>query len=274
MSLYSQHYGLAIVGGGITGAGVALDAVKRGLNVALFEQHDFGAGASTATSKLAHGGLRYLEKYQFKLVKESLNERNYLLNYAGHLVKPLRFYVPLYKSSKWKPWQLKLGLKIYDLLQTNRTLPKHEMLQVGRLKSDVPWLKTDGILGCGSYYDAQMEDHRLIIETLLMANHEGAKIHNYSKVHNVSQSSTGVSFDIKNNQGKSESQSANSMIVATGAWNNQFSNKSLVSPTKGVHIVLPDIDLSVALLLITPKPIGSFCNALARKTLIGTTISR
>ena len=115
---------VVIVGGGITGAGVALDASRRGLQVALFEQQDFGIGASTATSKLAHGGLRYLEQRQFKLVKESLNERNFLLNSAPHLVKPLQFYVPIYKGSRWKKWQLAIGLRVYDWIPNQSEIAK------------------------------------------------------------------------------------------------------------------------------------------------------
>ena len=117
MSPLEQPLDLCIIGGGINGAGVALDAARRGLRVGLYEQHDFGCGASTATSKLAHGGLRYLEQRQFKLVKESLGERNFLLNAAPHLVKPLQFYVPIYKESKWRVWALKLGLSLYDWMQ-------------------------------------------------------------------------------------------------------------------------------------------------------------
>ena len=118
MNPLSQHMDVCIIGGGINGAGMALDASLRGLRVGLYEQFDFGHGASTATSKLAHGGLRYLENRQFNLLKESLNERNFLLEKAPHLVKPLQFYVPLYKHSKWKPWKLKIGLKIYDWMQS------------------------------------------------------------------------------------------------------------------------------------------------------------
>ncbi|MEC8678593.1 MAG: glycerol-3-phosphate dehydrogenase/oxidase [Candidatus Margulisiibacteriota bacterium] len=268
---HNLHYDLAVVGGGITGAGVAYDAICRGLSVALFEQHDFGVGASTATSKLAHGGLRYLEQLQFKLVSESLNERNFLLSSAPHLVKPLQFYVPLYKHSKWKPWQLSIGLKVYDLLQNKSILPNHEMLQVKRLENDVPWLKTNGMIGCGSYFDAQMDDHRLIVETLLMAESEGAIIKNYSKVANIDEMSKGVSFDVESRHA-TNSYSTSSMIIATGAWNNSLSNRSIVKPSKGIHIVLPDMDLSAALLLMTPQDDRVFfVMPWEGRTLVGTT---
>jgi len=272
MSLHNIHYDLAIVGGGITGAGVAYDAICRGLNVVLLEQHDFGVGASTATSKLAHGGLRYLEQREFKLVKESLNERNYLLNSAPHLVKPLQFYVPIYKNTRWKKWQMSIGLKIYDLLQTDKQLPSNQMIKVKRLKNNVPWLKTTDIIGCGSYYDAQMDDHRLLIETLLMAENEGAIIKNYSKVVDIKETASGVSFDVESKFKKQHEYTASNMIVATGAWNNRVLNKSLVSPSKGIHIVLPDMDLSVALLLLTPQDDRVFfVIPWEGNTLVGTT---
>ena len=268
---HNLHYDLVVVGGGITGAGVACDAIRRGLSVALFEQHDFGVGASTATSKLAHGGLRYLEQFQFKLVSESLNERNFLLSSAPHLVKPLQFYVPLYKHSKWKPWQLSIGLKVYDLLQNKSILPNHEMLQVKRLENDVPWLKTTGMIGCGSYFDAQMDDHRLIIENLIMAENEGAVIKNYSKVMNIDDVSKGIAFDVESRD-STRSFSASSMVLATGAWNNSLSNKTLVKPSKGIHIVLPDMDLSASLLLMTPQDHRVFfVMPWEGRTLVGTT---
>jgi len=272
MASLSHPLDLCIIGGGINGAGIALDAARRGLRVALYEQHDFGFGASSATSKLAHGGLRYLEQFKFNLVKESLNERNYLLNRAPHLVKPLQFYVPMYKGSKWKPWALKMGLTLYDWMQTKRPMPAHCMLGKQQLKANVPWLKTDGLVGCGSYFDAQMDDHRLIIELLMMANQEGAMIQNYTKVTNLQATSSGASMELHSHGIATGNVSASSVIVATGAWNNQFSRVPIVKPTKGVHIVLPDMDLSVALLLLTPKDHRVFfMMPWQGKTLVGTT---
>tara|TARA_B100000674_G_scaffold83744_1_gene58052 strand:+ start:17193 stop:18755 length:1563 start_codon:yes stop_codon:yes gene_type:complete len=272
MNPFTQHLDVCIIGGGINGAGLALDATLRGLRVGLFEQFDFGFGASTATSKLAHGGLRYLESRQFNLVKESLNERNFLLNKAPHLVKPLQFYVPLYKHSKWKPWELKIGLKLYDWMQTQRSLPAHHMVQKHQLATDVPWLNKSDLVACGSYFDAQMADHRLIMELLLMAHNEGAEIHNYTKASNIQETSSGLGIDLHREDKYIGSVNANSVILATGAWNNQWSDGSLVKPTKGIHIVLPDMDLSVALLLMAPKDDRVFfMMPWEGKTLVGTT---
>ena len=263
---------IVIIGGGINGSGIAFDAVRRGFNTALFEQHDFGFGASTATSKLAHGGLRYLESYQFKLVRESLNERNFLLKRAPHLVKPLQFYVPLYKHSKWRPWKLKAGLTIYDWIQLNRQLPPHQMLSVNELTNSVPWLIKDDCLGGASYFDAQMEDHRLIIELLLMAQKEGALIQNYSKVVEVNDTPWGYSCSVLLESGKIETVNTKSIISAAGAWSNQFSPIQQVKPSKGTHIILPDMNLNVALLLMSKKD-GRvfFMIPWHGKTLVGTT---
>ena len=192
MNFNSSLVDVLVVGGGINGAGIAYDAVKRGLSVALCEQHDFGFGASTATSKLVHGGLRYLENYQFNLVRESINERNILLKNAPHLVKPLKFYVPLYTHSKWKPWKLRLGLTLYDWMQDKPTMPSHGVLSKPDIQREIPWLNTDNCVTALSYYDAQMEDHRLIIELLLMSRQEGAQIYNYSKVIKIEQTSWGI----------------------------------------------------------------------------------
>lgn len=272
MSIDRSIVDIVIIGGGINGAGIAHDAVRRGFSVALFEQHDFGFGASTATSKLAHGGLRYLETYQFKLVTESLNERNFLLKRAPHLVKPLEFYIPLYKESKWKSWKLKLGLTVYDWLQTKRELPGHKMLSKKQLQSDIPWLEMTDCLGGASYYDAQMEDHRLIIELLLMAEKDGAMIQNYSKVIRVENSPWGYSCDVQDQFGVISSINAKAVISATGAWSNQFSTVSQVKPSKGTHIVLPDMKLNMALLLMTPKDDRVFfVMPWNGKTLVGTT---
>ncbi|MGA0242574.1 MAG: FAD-dependent oxidoreductase [Candidatus Marinamargulisbacteria bacterium] len=273
MTLNMPQYHLTVVGGGITGASVALAASLRGLRVALFEKHDFGSGASTATSKLAHGGLRYLEQRQFRLVQESLNERNYLLNAASHTVRPLQFYVPLYKHSLWSPWQLKLGLRLYDFLQTKRSLPRHQMIDKTRLGLDIPWLKTEGLRACAGYYDAQMEDHRLLIETLRMAHNAGAAIQNYSHVTDIQAYSNSVGFDVVGGRDRPlKSYRSDTMVMATGAWSNSCSPRRLVRPTKGVHVVLPDMGLHVALLLTTPQD-GRifFVMPWQGKTLLGTT---
>ena len=272
MAPFSNRMDLCIIGGGITGAGVALDAARRGLKVALHEQFDFGFGASTATSKLAHGGLRYLESRQFSLVKESLNERNFLLKKAKHLVKPLQFYVPLYKHSKWKPWKLKAGLTIYDWMQNQRILPTHRMINQPSVSAAVPWLKTEDMIGCGSYYDSQMEDHRLIMELLIMAHNEGAHVMNYSKVTNIESTSSGLGIDVMADNATVSTMNASSVVLATGAWNNQFFNSGIVKPTKGIHLVLPDMDLGVALLLMTPQDQRVFfMMPWQGRTLVGTT---
>ncbi len=268
----SNHRDIAIIGGGITGAGVALAAIKRGYGVIVHEQGDFGMGASTATSKLAHGGLRYLEQRAFRLVGESLKARNYLLQYANHAVKPLAFYVPLYKESPWRPWLLKLGLSVYDWLQPGGVVPKHHMMPPSAVTQRIPWLKSTGLRGCGVYYDAQMADHRLLIEALRMAEDGGAMIANHSPVTDFYPTENGLGYTVTDLQGHQQSYTADGMIVATGAWNNHWSNTPMVAPTKGVHIVLPNMGLTQAVLLHTPQDSRVFfVMPWEGKTLVGTT---
>ena len=137
---------------------------------------------------------------------------------------------------------------------------------------DVPWLNDDGFLGAASYYDAQMEDHRLIMELLLMAKNEGGMIHNYSKVINIAKNNWGCTCDIQTPTGAVETVNAKSVISATGAWSNQFSQTPLVKPSKGVHIVLPEMNLPAALLLMTPNDQRVFfVMPWEGSTLVGTT---
>src|SRR5687767_15126104 len=120
-----QSYDLIVVGGGIVGSGVARDAALRGLKVALFEKQDFGCGATAGSTRLIHGGLRYLEMLDFRLVRLDLRERETLLRIAPHLVKPLRFIVPFYESSLARRAKLRLGMMLYDILSFDKSLPRH-----------------------------------------------------------------------------------------------------------------------------------------------------
>lgn len=208
---------IAIYGGGIIGAAVARDAALRGLSVQLIEKYDFASGASTKSSKLAHGGLRYLESLNFSLVHQSLTERDWLLTHAAKMVKPLPFLFPLHTDSRLK---VKLGLTLYDLLAPSK-LPKHQYL---KLNAHAPQIREDireGYL----FYDAQLDDGRLVFANLVDAERHGAKTQNYS----------------------SEKVDAKITIYATGAFS------PLTSPTKGVHLVLPQVNDKYAFILRAPQ---------------------
>src|SRR5438270_10809725 len=172
-------FDVAILGGGITGAGVALDATLRGLRVALIDQADFASGTSSVSSKLVHGGLRYLEHGEFPLVYEALRERRLLLDNAPHLVHPLRFVIPFREGSRFAPWKWRLGLGLYDLLAGRGNLRRSHRLRRRQLRDEFPALRTDGLLGGAEYYDAQMDDARLCVEVVRTAVEQGARAANY-----------------------------------------------------------------------------------------------
>src|SRR5262249_19371929 len=152
-------FDLLILGGGITGAGVALDAALRGLRVALIDKGDFASGTSSASSKLIHGGLRYLEHGEFRLVREALVERGRLLGNAPHLVRPLRFLLPFAPGARVRPWQWRLALALYDLLAGSSNIRRSRPLHVDRLRREVPGLRGD-LVGGAEFHDAQADDAR------------------------------------------------------------------------------------------------------------------
>src|SRR5437868_603501 len=172
-SLDRESFDLLILGGGITGAGVALDACLRVLSVALIDKGDFASGTSSLSSKLVHGGLRYLEHGDFRLVYEALHERGRLLRNAPHLVHSLRFVLPFYRGARRPPWQWHLGLLLYDVLAGTENIARSRSVGLHRLHHDFPGLRQTGLLGAATYYDAQMDDARLCIDVLKTAANEG-----------------------------------------------------------------------------------------------------
>src|SRR5579872_3843613 len=152
-ALTEGTFDLLVLGGGITGAGVALDAVLRGLRVALIDKGDFAHGTSSASSKLVHGGLRYLEHGDFKLVYEALHERRRLLHNAPHLVHPLRFVLPFYEGTRVPPWKWRAGLLLYDLLAGRGNLRRSRPRLLADLRREFPELRREGLVGGADYYD-------------------------------------------------------------------------------------------------------------------------
>src|ERR1041385_7908945 len=154
-----------VVGGGINGAGIARDAAMRGLKVLLIDKGDVGGGTSAASTRLIHGGLRYLEHFEFGLVRESLRERETLLRIAPHLVRPLPITIPIYKHSKRGRLTIRAGMIAYDLLSAGKSLPRHRMLSRAETLKQLPGLNPQGLLGSALYFDAQVEfPERLVLE--------------------------------------------------------------------------------------------------------------
>jgi glycerol-3-phosphate dehydrogenase len=182
-ALTGRTFDVLIVGGGVIGAGIARDAALRGLRVALFEQADFGGGTTSGSTRLVHGGLRYLEMLDFALVRMDLRERETLLKIAPHLVKPLEFLVPWYGRRLFSRWRLRIGMLLYDLLSFDKSLPNHRWLSRDAVAAAEPHLVSENLQGAASYYDAQVElPERLCLENILDAREHGAEAFNHTEV--------------------------------------------------------------------------------------------
>jgi glycerol-3-phosphate dehydrogenase len=273
-------FDLLVLGGGITGAGVALDAALRGFRVALIDRADFASGTSSASSKLVHGGLRYLETGDFRLVHEALRERRRLLVNAPHLVRPLRFLLPFYAGTRVPPWKWRAGLTLYDLLAGRDNLRHSHALPPARLLREVSGLRRDGLLGGADYYDAQMDDSRLCIEVLKTAAAAGACVANYVEATAFETAGGRIAgVRARDHVGGAEfSIRARVVLNATGPWVDRVCRLAgddtgpHLRTTKGVHLLIPDRGLPAAFLLLHPDD-GRvlFVIPWMGKTLIGTT---
>jgi glycerol-3-phosphate dehydrogenase len=162
----NKTFDVLVIGGGITGAGISLDASSRGLNTCLIEMNDFASGTSSKSTKLIHGGLRYLEQFKFKLVHETGNERAILSNIAPHLVKPEKMLLPIIKNGKLNKFSTRIALMIYDYLANVRKEDKNKILSIGETFYQEPLLKSNNILGSAYYSEYRTDDSRLTIEAI------------------------------------------------------------------------------------------------------------
>ena len=179
LSMGKDLFDLLVVGGGITGAGIARDAAMRGFKVALIDKGDFASGTSSKSSKLVHGGVRYMELFEFGLVAEASRERRTLWNIAPNLVRPLPFVFPVYRDARWPKWMIDVGMWMYDGLAMFRNFKRHRMLSTRQVEEMIRGIDTHKINGAAYYYDAQVDDARLTLETIRAAHHRGAIIANY-----------------------------------------------------------------------------------------------
>src|SRR5687768_2481870 len=172
-----------IIGAGINGAGIARDAAMRGLRVLLLDKGDIGSGTSSSSTRLIHGGLRYLEHGEFGLVRESLRERERLIYIAPHLVRPLRILVPIYKHSSRGWWTIRAGMMAYDALSFAKAFPGHQMLSPAETLQQAPGLGRESLQGAAVYFDAQVEfAERLVLENALSARAHGATVVTHARV--------------------------------------------------------------------------------------------
>src|ERR1043166_2082350 len=175
-----RQFDLLVVGGGITGCGIARDAALRGLSVALVEKDDFASGTSSRSSRLIHGGVRYLEHGHLHLVFESRAERRRLLRLAPHLVHPLEFSWPVYEGARLPRWKLGAGLMLYDALALFRNVGRHPRLSRAAVLEHEPMLEPNGLRGGASYYDAATNDARLTLANAIAAAESGAVVVNHA----------------------------------------------------------------------------------------------
>lgn len=247
-SIRGQHFDVAIIGGGVIGAGIARDAALRGFTVALFEKRDYASGTTSGSSRLIHGGLRYLEMFDFGLVRMDLRERETLLRIAKHLVKPLEFLVPFYDSSLFYRTKMRAGMLLYDLLSYDKSLPRHRILSAAQTLEAEPGLRAQGLQGAAAYWDAQVESaERLAVENIVDARDHGAQAFNYAWVLGGLRDNgriTGIAVkDVLD--GAEAEVSARIVVNASGPWFDRVAGEvegvesSRIRTTKGVHLACP-----------------------------------
>jgi glycerol-3-phosphate dehydrogenase len=282
---HPKPWDIIVVGGGATGVGVAIDAASRGYDVLLLEQSDFGKGTSSRSTKLAHGGVRYLEQGNIGLVMEALKERGLLLQNAPHIVHDLAFVVPNYDW--WQAPFYGLGLKLYQLLAGKYGFGKSRLLSRDETLERLPTLKTDGLRGGAIYYDGQFDDARLLIHMVFTAFEQGATLLNYVEV-------TGFTKDAQDNSegfvngitardietGEELRASAKVVINATGAFSDRLRQKAqpaavpIIKPSQGIHLVFgPEFLQADSAVLVPHTSDGRVLFAIPwhGHTLVGTT---
>ncbi len=238
--LTSATLDVLVVGGGIVGAGVARDAAMRGLRVGLVEQNDLASGTSSRSSRLLHGGLRYLAQGRVGLVYEASHEKSVLRRIAPHLVQPLPFVFPAYRRTTWPLWQLRIGVKLYDLLCGGYNFDRSSSLSVAQLASHLPGIKTTDLTGGVRYFDALTNDARLVIDTLLSAKHYRGIISNYTQLENASPHGQVWRCQVRDViAGHAYDVTARCVVNATGPWAQTIPHSRVrLRLTKGIHLVV------------------------------------
>ncbi len=246
-SMAAEPMDLLVIGGGITGAGIARDAALRGIRTALIEKGDFGAGTSSHSSRLVHGGLRYLEQGDFRLVFEASRERRVLLAIAPHLVRPLSFLFPVYRGARVPAWKLRAGMWLYDALAAFRNMHRHRWLGRKAVSRVEPELRAKELRGAALYYDAQTDDARLVLATMRSAAQAGALIANYAEAAALLKPGGRVGgADVRDAlSGASLRVRALVVVNATGPWVDELRrlDDSRAAPllrlTRGAHVAVP-----------------------------------
>ncbi len=280
-TLNQQEVDILVVGGGITGAGIAREAALRGYSVALVEKHDFGSGTSSRSSKLVHGGFRYMAQWHFGLVHEALVERYHLMQLAPHLVHPQPFLLPIYKDQRMPPWMIHLGLLLYDWLTFGRNIGHHRMLPPAAVAREEPLLTRENLRKAALYFDARVDDFRLVLATIKAAVFQGAIAVNYVEARQLESIQGPFGVRLKDRlSGDELTVRARTVANASGPWCDavlqQLTGEAAhhVRPTKGIHLVVRQERLPIrhAVTLFAPvdgRPI--FAIPFPPYVLLGTT---
>ena len=268
-ALAAEPLDVLVIGGGITGAGAALDAASRGLRVGLVEARDLAAGTSSRSSKLIHGGLRYLEQGDFKLVKEALRERDLLVSrLAPHLVRPVPFLYPLYKKVVERPY-VGAGLVLYDAMEgVKRPVPHHRHLTTRGALRRAPALRPDRLAGAMMYYDAQVDDARYTITVARTAARHGAHVLTRASAVSLLRDGSQVTGAVVRDEetGRAFDVHASRVIICAGVWSDLVHSASgvragyQVRMSKGVHLVMPRsaIEADTGMIVRTSKSVLFF----------------
>jgi glycerol-3-phosphate dehydrogenase len=277
----SEPWDLIIVGGGATGAGVAVDAATRGYATLLLEQHDFGKGTSSRSTKLVHGGVRYLEQGNVSLVMEALKERGILRQNAPHLVSELACIVPSY--AWWEGPFYGIGLKLYELLAGKYGFGKSQKISRTETLKRLPNVNPDGLTGGIVYYDGQFDDSRLLINLVATAAEAGGTLLNYARVVQLQKGTDGIVSGVKWQDvetGESFNASAKVVVNATGAFTDSVRQlaepdiKPMIAPSQGAHLVFDRSFLPGASAILVPHTKDGrvmFAIPWHGHTLVGTT---
>jgi glycerol-3-phosphate dehydrogenase len=233
-----------VVGAGINGAAIAREAALQGLTTLLLDRGDIGSGTSGASSRLIHGGLRYLEHGELSLVHESLQERERLLRSAPHLVQPLELNIPLYRGGRRRPWQIRIGLQLYDWLSRGNALQAHRMRSRESMLRHLPGLRSVDLVAGASYYDAQVTfPERLVVENVRDAADHGARLITYAQVTRIRvDAGRVIGVDWRTQTGADSRADASIVINAAGPWVDQvldgIGQRRLIGGTKGSHLIV------------------------------------
>ena len=247
-------FDLLIIGGGIVGAGIARDAASRGLRVLLLERADFASGTSSRSSRLLHGGLRYLAQGRIGLVREASVEKMRLSRIAPHLCLPLPFLFPTWEGSGTRLWKLALGVKFYDLLCGRRNLGRSTTYDAMGLLRLVPGLRSEGLEGASLHYDALTNDARLVIDTLRSAEAAGATVRNYTAFRSETQEGDVWTCQVADLlSGETAAVQAKAIVNAAGAWAGAIPGSGVrLRLTKGVHAVVDRSRLPIDQAVVLP----------------------